>query len=162
MSRGGPLILWLEDRVPTIAYFANRAKACGGTVELFGTPSELVSYLDEEFGPKPSPERLRAVRLGFVVDLMLLGVLDLASIGIYDAPTRGGVRAGYVFIDRYLRDDQYGYADVPVCMLTERTPTPDLEEDIQKLKDRKQGPIMLANKYRQADRECFDQFINSL
>ena len=121
-----------------------------------------MSYLDEEFGSKPNPDRLRTVRLGFVIDLMLLGVLDLALIGISDAPTRGGVRAGYVFVDRYLRDEKHGYASVPVCMLTERTPTPDLDEDIQRLKDRQQGPIMLANKYRQADPERFDQFVNSL
>jgi len=161
-SHEQPLVLCLEDREATITYFAKQARNAGCEPEIFGTPGELASYLEERFGDPPDSGKLARVRLGFIVDLMILGVVDLGAIGMPQVSTRGGVHAGYVFVDRFLRDARSDYRGFPVCFLTERPLTSDLDQDITALQNRNHGFLTIVNKYSEEDRGKFGEFLSKI
>ena len=162
MTKIRPLLVWLEDREKSVDYFHLHAIDGGCEVEMFASPQELVEYLEEEFGSPPDPARLSRVKLGFVIDLMLLGVTDLRGIGIAETSTTGGVFAGYVFVDRYLKDPSRRYSQHPVCFLTERELTTELRSKLSFLHEAGGLRIFAINKKRDLDRAIFTEFLQAV
>jgi hypothetical protein len=154
----GPFLYWIEDRQATVGPHIQILTDAQMSYCMYGTPSELINRLDEV----ATPEEVARSRIAFIVDIMLYGVSDLRSIGIFDAPTRHGVHAGYVFVDRYLRAADSRFAGIPVCFLTERLLDDKLNEDIEKLRNRGGGRIEIVQKYKDDEHEKFRSFIASL
>jgi hypothetical protein len=76
------------------------------------------------------------LRIAFIIDVMIAGLLNLEGLDMEDSDTHGGLNGGYVFADRVLRKEDSSFRYRPVCFLSERQLTRDLEEDVQYLRNR--------------------------
>jgi hypothetical protein len=153
----GPVIFWVEDRPDTVEVQVKDLKNANIQFYMFGTPSELVSALNDELEGK----NVDNLRLAFVIDIMLFGVLDLRTLGILDAPTSNGLHAGYVFADRFFRSKESRYIKKPICFLTEREIDRELKQDVETLAT-KGGDVHIVRKYVDEELVKFRQFIKTL
>jgi hypothetical protein len=152
-----PVIFWVEDRPDTVAVQTKDLTKANIKYYMFGTPSELVSTLDEVLEGKD----VDSLRIAFVIDIMLFGILDFRSLGIQDAPTRNGLHAGYVFADRFFRSKESRYLRKPICFLTEREVDSELKQDVEKLAT-KGGEVSIVRKYVDDELAKFRKFIGGL
>jgi hypothetical protein len=154
----GPVLFWVEDREDTVVSQRLIVRQSGIKHYIFGTPAELMSVLDETIQGKDA-DRLR---IGFAIDLMLFGVVDLRSFDIDDAPTGNGVHAGYVFADRILRATSSRFLKKPICFLTERMLDQQLRDDVDRLGKRGGAAIDLVQKYKDAELDKFTEFLKRI
>jgi hypothetical protein len=150
-----PILFWIEDRRDTVTTQISIVREAQLPYKMYGTPSELMAALEDV-------PQIKSLCKGFLIDVMLFGVADLRSIGIYDAPTRNGVHAGYVFVDRVLRAKQSEFADKPVCFLTERQLDTAFMQDVENLRTRGGGRIEVVQKYKDSELEKFRKFLAEL
>lgn len=147
------MIVWLEDRVVTVANHVQKIKSIGIPHLIFSSPGEVKEYVEENIG--------NAHKMIFVVDIMLHGVHDLSDIGIPNSPTLSGNHAGYVFADRYLRTQGEPLSLAPICFLTERNIDGKLAQDINQLRNKAGGPTEIFQKYKQNQLNSFISQINA-
>lgn len=140
------MILWLEDRRDTVLSFESALKERGLAYHMLSSINEVDQFLKEQADLN---------RLCFVIDIMLHGVDDLNSIGVYNAPTVSGSRAGQVFVERYLRADGSRFAGSPVIFLTERLVDEGLKHEVSGLSRPGTGPVHIYKKYIQAECDAF-------
>ena len=95
----------------------------------------------------------------FVIDIMLVGVDDLNSIDIPNAPTGKGNLAGQIFVQRYLRARDSAFIRCPVVFLTERIVDQTLRDEIATIQQPGSAPVTVLQKYSQTD---VDTFITTL
>jgi hypothetical protein len=161
-------LLWLEDRDTTARTEIGEARKLGYEIHVRGQPIEIVALLTEELGLDCKPEQLDELRIAFVVDVMITGLFDLSSLGIPYSDTSGGLNGGYVFVDRYLRAKDSPYRQRPVCFLSERELTTDLEGDLDVLRNKadsngkKHGSVEYIRKFNSAELERFQKFLGTL
>ena len=162
------ILIWLEDRDSTATIELGLARQLGCHIELRAHPIEIIALLDEEFGHAHDLKLLDNLRIAFVVDVMIAGLLDLSSLGIEHSDTHGGLNGGYVFVDRVLRNTGSSWRYRPICFLSERQLTQDLEEDLNYLRQRRDsdgtlhGDIEFMRKYSANELERFKRFLVSL
>lgn len=140
------MILWLEDRDTTALSFIHEIKASGLKSFMVGTIEQFVTFLEDEPGLDD---------LVFVIDIMLPGVNDLNAIGISNALTGSGNRAGQVLVDRFLRAPDSRYLSSPVLFLTERDIEAPLREEVEALTRNGAGPVAILQKYVDEDLRAF-------
>jgi hypothetical protein len=168
LVRGQPNLLWLEDRQSTARIELGEAKKLGCQIQVRGHPAEMMALLEEELGRDHTPEILDELRVAFVIDVMIAGLLDLSAFGIQGSETHGGLNGGYVFVDRVLRHRISSYRFRPVCFLSERELTPDLVEDLQYLRDRvdldgrSHGHVDYIRKFNSQELARFKSFLGTL
>jgi hypothetical protein len=169
LSQDRPNLLWLEDRETTAHVELDAAKRAGCEVHVRAHPVEIMAFLQEEFGDDPDPQRLDALRLVFVIDIMIAGMMDLSGLGIQHSETYGGLNGGYVFVDRVLREAACVYRFRPVWFVTERELTGDLVEDLQYLRDksdpeggRPHGEVEYIRKRNSAELEKFKSLLGKI
>ncbi len=131
-----PNLIWLEDRESTAVVEVGEARRVGCAIHLRANPAEIVALMEEELGTAPAPDMIEKLRLAFIIDVMIAGLLDLKQLGVKHSETNGGLNGGYVFTDRVLRDAASPYCFRPVAFLSERELTNDLKEDLNYLRDR--------------------------
>lgn len=167
LREGGPNILWLEDRHQTASAELREVGRLGYTVVLRAHPLELMAFLEERLGKAYSHDRCAALRLVFIVDVMIAG-LYLPDLGIEPSGMGGGLNGGYVFVDRILRRPGSPHRFCPVFFLSERQLTPDLQEDLNYLRERRDedgtahGTVEYIRKYDSAELDRFRAFIRKL
>lgn len=146
------MIVWLEDRMQTVASERIAFERERLDFEILPSPSAVMSLIDID-DLKPSV---------FLIDIMLHGVRDLSDLNVKDAPTLSGNHAGYVFADRVLRSPESVLADVPICFLTERTLEKSLLSDVEALDRRGPAAVKIFRKYHQNDLEALLQYLRDL
>lgn len=147
------MIVWLEDRIVTVANHVQKLKSAGIPYLIFSSPGEVKEFVEENIAD--------AAKMIFIIDIMLHGVHDLSDIGIPNSPTLSGNHAGYVFADRYLRTHCEPLSAAPICFLTERNIDGKLAQDITQLKNKAGGPTEIFQKYKQAQINSFISQINT-
>ena len=161
-------LLWLEDRVSTAIVELDQARKLGCQVHVRGHPGELIALLEEESDGNCEPKQLEELRVAFVIDVMIAGMIDLSSFGIEHSETHGGLNGGYVFVDRILRAETSPYRYRPVFFLSEREYTEDLREDVQYLIDRKDpdgtahGRVEFLRKFDPKELSRFKSFLEDI
>lgn len=140
------MIVWLEDRRSTVLDFERALEEAGLRYLILGSVDEVATYLDDG---------AEIDNLVFVVDIMLPGVADLTSIGVQNAPTGKGNRAGQVFVERYLRQPSSAYLACPVFFLTERLVDDELRNEVKGIERPGTAPVKIFQKYSQAELGAF-------
>ncbi|GEM_PF-2048958 len=103
-------VLFLEDRVESIVQPLTCCEERGLSVTVVPTDFEFLEQLEDG-----------ADNIGLiVVDISLLGVMNLKAVGIPNSDTDGGNRAGWVIIDRLLRPEtsDASFAKIPILVLS--------------------------------------------
>lgn len=155
------MLVWLEDRRDTIVPYLNFVKSeLNIEVRIFATPKVFCTFLADSFGEEVSEDRIK--EMIFLVDIMMPGVTDLSDLGIENAPTLYGNHTGYVFADRYLREEGSIWSRIPICFLTERSVDDNpngIDANVNALRERGGGPVEICRKYDQAEFERFKTFV---
>jgi hypothetical protein len=154
-------LFWLEDRQSTARAELDFAQRIGAAVYLSPTPDQLQVEAEERLGNSLTPEALRDFRVGFVIDIMIPGLLSLAALNRPDLTTNGGRNAGYIFVDQILRAKDSPFRECPVCLLSERQLDSQLKSDIAYTNQRG-GPAILFVRKFSPDFSEFQAFIRSL
>lgn len=151
-----PLLIWLEDRQETIVGAKQRVKNKALQSEIFPTFDDFASEL-EEFKKN---DRLSEIG-GLIVDVMLYGVVDLTPVVPGPHSTDGGMEAGWVVVEHYLRDPERGFKDLPVLVYSARPLTPDAQKNLDRIN--RKGGAKVAFLEKTPDWEkAFDRWIDSI
>lgn len=114
------IIIWVEDRPDTVLKEILFCRSLKLDVRVVATAHRLAEILKKE------KENVALL----IMDIMLLTVISLDSIGIPDSYTESGYQAGWVIIDRFLRPKELvpgkdDYRTIPILILTTQRLYPD-------------------------------------
>lgn len=140
------MIVWLEDRRSTVLAYEKALREKGYKYLILSSITEVAQFLEDDADP---------AAIWFVIDIMLHGVDDLNAIGVFNAPTISGNRAGQVFVERFLRAEASPFIASPVVFLTERLVDAQLQAEVDALKRTGSGPVHIYQKYSQQERDAF-------
>jgi hypothetical protein len=145
------ILFWLEDRKDlVIGSYEIVAKKLGFKRAMRQTFGELKQILDEK---RPLIEHTY-----FVLDVLLAGQRNLASIGLPDVDTGEGTTAGIKFAEHFLLSANSPYQKCPICFLTELEVDESIQERIRSL--RPEPPIFWIRKHRRDGVEEFERFLS--
>lgn len=143
-------ILWIEDLENSIADEKRWCERHGFEVKIVNHPARFVEFLERDI------ENIKLI----VIDIMLAGVNNLKTIGIFDSDTLGGREAGWELIRHFLRSEPESvYAKIPVLIVSARMKSDTDEDDIFTYSSDGMGEIRYIEK-RNPDINWSEQFKN--
>lgn len=150
------LLFWLEDRQETISNAKQIVKKLGFQPIIFPVFDDFAAELESY----KKQNRLSEIT-GIIIDVMLYGVEDLEPVVQEHYPTDGGMEAGLVIVEHYLRVLERGFNNLPILVFSARLLNSDAKKNLEIINEKGGAKIKYLEKTPGWENEL-NRWLNSI